>query len=90
MISCNSTKEVPTLLGLAALLWCVNSWARMWGEGTQLLEEKQIPENKSSFRGLWETSSASVPTLSSNQKPMPGTRIEFKIITQRFNSVSIQ
>lgn len=35
----------------------------MWGEGTTLLEAKQIPKNKSSSDSPWKTSSASVSTL---------------------------
>lgn len=44
--------ETLTLLGHAGVLRCVTSWARMWGEGTTLVEAKQIPKNKSSLSPL--------------------------------------
>ena len=45
------------------MLWRVNTWATMWGEGTKLLEAKQIPKKKAAYSPPWKTSSASVPTL---------------------------
>lgn len=72
------------------MLWCVNSWARMWGEGTHCWKQSRFQRTKAAYSPPWKTSPASVPTLVIKKSDaQPGTRTEFKIIPQRLNFIPI-
>lgn len=81
--STGARKYSKTLVG--------NGWAGVWGTKAKGQNHSSFWRTKGALAGLGKQAQLLFPfRLSRNQKPILGTRTEFKIILQRFNFIPIQ